>query len=95
MSEMTLPSRHRIRNSNPGGLRPSTLPLGHGGSPQILSFTSGWGRNLFFLSNHRDRETSPELVKGSDANNYPMAPGIYGTATMEHIFCHDLYFVQT
>ena len=26
--EMTLPSRHRIRNSNPGGLRPSTLPLG-------------------------------------------------------------------
>ena len=31
MSEMTLPSRHRIRNSNPGGLGPSTLPLGHGG----------------------------------------------------------------
>ena len=25
---------HRIRNSSPGGLRPSTLPLGHGGSPQ-------------------------------------------------------------
>ena len=34
MSEKTLPSRHRIRNSNPGGLKPSTLPLGHGGSPQ-------------------------------------------------------------
>ena len=31
---MTLSSRHRIRNSSPGGLRPSTLPLGHGGSPQ-------------------------------------------------------------
>ena len=29
---MTLPSRHRIRNSSPGGLRPSTLPLSHGGS---------------------------------------------------------------
>ena len=29
MIEMTLSSRHRIRNSNPGGLRPSTLPLGH------------------------------------------------------------------
>ena len=29
MSEMTLPSRHRTRNSNPGGLRPSTLHLGH------------------------------------------------------------------
>ena len=34
MSEMILPSRHRIRNSNPGGLRPRTLSLGHGGSPQ-------------------------------------------------------------
>ena len=34
MSEMTLPSRHMIRNSNPRGLRPNTLPLGHGGSPQ-------------------------------------------------------------
>ena len=31
---MTLSSRHRIRNSSPGGLKPSTLPLGHGGSPQ-------------------------------------------------------------
>ena len=34
MSEMTLPSRHGIRNSNPGGLRPNTLPIGHGGPPQ-------------------------------------------------------------
>ena len=33
MNEMTLPSRHRIRNSSPGGLRPSTLPLGYNGSP--------------------------------------------------------------
>ena len=33
MNEMTLPSRHRIRNSSPGGLGPSTLPLGQGGSP--------------------------------------------------------------
>ena len=30
---MTLPSRHRIGNSNPGGLRPSMLSLGHVGSP--------------------------------------------------------------
>ena len=36
MCEMTLPSRHRIRNSQPGGLRPSTLPLGHG------SFSQYW-----------------------------------------------------
>ena len=30
--KITLPSRYRIRNSSPGGLRPSTLPLSHGGS---------------------------------------------------------------
>ena len=34
MSEMTLHSRHMIRNSNPGGLGPSTLLLCHVGSPQ-------------------------------------------------------------
>ena len=32
--EMTLPFRHRNRNSSLGGLRPGTLPLGQGGSPQ-------------------------------------------------------------
>ena len=32
--EMTLPSRHRIRNLSPGGFRPITPPLGHGGPPQ-------------------------------------------------------------
>ena len=34
MSKITLPSKHMIRKSNLGGLRPSTLPLGQGGSPQ-------------------------------------------------------------
>ena len=34
MSEIKLPSTHRIQNSNPGGLRSRTLPLGHGGPPQ-------------------------------------------------------------
>ena len=30
--------------------------------PTILTFTRGWGRNIFlFLSNRRDREPSPEL----------------------------------
>ena len=32
MNEMTLPSRQKIRNSGPGGLRPSMLPLCHVGS---------------------------------------------------------------
>ena len=36
MNEMTLPSRHRILNLSPGGLRSSTIPLGRGGSPQYL-----------------------------------------------------------
>ena len=41
MDEMTLPSRHRIQNLSSGGLRLSTLPLGHGGSPQYwISCTS-------------------------------------------------------
>ena len=34
MSEMTLPSRHKIQNLSPGGLMPSTLPLFDGGSQQ-------------------------------------------------------------
>ena len=47
---MTLSSRHRIRNSSPGGLRPSTLPLGHGGSPQYwLSHVDGEETFLFSL----------------------------------------------
>ena len=66
---MTLSSRHRIRNSSPGGLRPSTLPLGHGGSLQYwLSHVDG-EETFLFLSNRRDREPSPEL-----ANHYLRAP---------------------
>ena len=34
INEMALPLRHRIRNSWPGGLQPSTLPHGYGGSNQ-------------------------------------------------------------
>ena len=49
MIEMTLFSRHRIRNSRSGGLRSSTLPLGHGGSPQYwLSHVDG--EETFFVS---------------------------------------------
>ena len=32
MNKITLPYRHRIRNSSPGGFRPSALPVSHGGS---------------------------------------------------------------
>ena len=67
MSELTLPSRHRIRNSNPGGLRPSTLPLGHGGSPQYWVLRVNGDETFLFLSNRRDREASPELYTGKAA----------------------------
>ena len=75
MIEMTLSSRHRIRNSSPGGLRPSTLPLGHGGSTQYwLSHVDG-EETFLFLSNRRDREPNPGLwCEGSGANHYPRAP---------------------
>ena len=49
MNEMTLPSRHRHRNSSPGGVRPSTLPLSHRSSPQYLIFTSERRKNILFL----------------------------------------------
>ena len=63
--EMTLSSRHRIRISSPGDLRPSNLPLGHGGSPQYwLSHVDG-EETFLFLSNRRDREPNPELWRGS------------------------------
>ena len=47
MNGMTLLSRHRIRNLNPGGQGPTSLLLGHGGSPQYEIFRSEQGRNIF------------------------------------------------
>ena len=49
MTEMTLPSRHRIRNSNPGVLMPCPLLLIHVGSPQYWIFTDEQGSNILFL----------------------------------------------
>ena len=59
---MTLSSRHKIRNSSPGGLRPSTLPLGHGGSPQYwLSHVDG--EETFFVSSKPPRPgTEPRTL---------------------------------
>ena len=53
MIEMTLSSRHRIRNSSP---RPSTLPLSHG---RVLHVDGG--ETFLFLSNRQDREPNPKL----------------------------------
>ena len=69
MNEMTLSSRHRIRNSSPVGLRPSTEPLGHGGSPQywVLHF-------CYFQTADTGNRTPSSGVKGSGDNHYPRAP---------------------
>ena len=45
--DMTLTPRHRMRNSNPGGVRPSTLPLGRGGSPQFWLLRVNGEKNIF------------------------------------------------
>ena len=74
---MTLSSRHRIRNSSPGGLRPSTLPLGHGGSPQYwLSHVDGEETFCFFQTAETGNRTPKYGVKGSGANHYPRAPAL-------------------
>ena len=74
---MTLSSRHRIRNSSPGGLRPSTLPLGHGGSPQYwLSHVDGKKQFCFFRTAETGNRTPNSGVKGSGANHYPRAPDL-------------------
>ena len=65
---MTLPSR--IRNSCPVGLSSSTLPLGHGGSPQYWIFTSEWGRNILFLWNLALKIFKPQQTCLSRLKNF-------------------------
>ena len=67
---MTLPSRHRIRNSNPGGLKSSTLPLGHGGSPQywVLRVDGEETFFCFFQAAETGKRAPNSSVKGSGAN---------------------------
>ena len=65
-------SRHRIWNSSPGGLSPSTLPLGHRGSPQYWLYT--WMGKKYFQTAETGNRTPNSRVKGSGANHYPRAP---------------------
>ena len=62
MNEMTVPSRHRIQNSSPGGLRASTQPLGHDSSPQNWNFTSERRRNILYLWNFNHCTRAPALL---------------------------------
>ena len=49
LNQLTLPSRHRIQNSNHKYLRTNTSPFGHEDSPQYWNFTREWGANIFFF----------------------------------------------
>ena len=47
MNETTLPSRHRIRISGPGGLRSSTLPLSVTEAPHNIETLRASGEETF------------------------------------------------
>ena len=74
VGEMTLPFRHMIRNSSSGGLRPSTLPLGRGGSPQYWIFTSERRRNIFLFKTWR-----PEWGSSPRSPTFQAASFIHST----------------
>ena len=78
MSLVTLPSRHRIRNSSLGGLRPSTLP-------HNTEFYEWMEKKhfCFFQSAETGKRALNSCVKGSGANHYPGAP-----AQCMCIVCH-------
>ena len=76
MHGITLPFRQRTRNSRPdGGLRPSTLPLGHRGLPQYCIFTSERGRNIFvslkLVDQSEVRNRDPRLSKQAALTTAP------------------------
>ena len=65
MNEMTLSSRHRIRNSGPDGLRPSTLPS--------VGLHVDGEETFLFLSYRREAYTmyaSLLFVTGSSATSF-------------------------
>ena len=74
MSEMTLPLRHKIRNSRVGSLRPCTPPLGHGGSPQYWVSRVEKKHFCFFQTAVTGKRTPNSSVKGRGAYHYPRAP---------------------
>ena len=67
---------HCPRNSTPVGLRPSPLPLGHGGSSNYWIFTSERGRNILYLWKRPERGTDPQspTFQASSFNHCSRAP---------------------
>ena len=77
MNQMTLPFRHRIRNSGPGGRRASMKRISYGGSPQYVIFTSERGRNILLLWNQSGvRARDLRLSKQAALTNAPGSPPI-------------------
>ena len=76
MSEMTKPSKHRIRNLKPGGLRHATSLSRR--LPTISSFTSGCGRNTSFFFFKPPRP-------GNEPNQTPGWKAVMLTTTQGHL----------
>ena len=76
----TLPYRHRIRIPTPGGLRASTLLLGHRGSLKYWILTSEQRRNIFFFKSwipeRGIRLKAPIPGTGIRPNHYTRAPAL-------------------
>ena len=68
--------------------------------PTILTFTGGWGRNIFcfFQTAETGNRTPNSGVKGSGANHYPRAPALARRRSMQlffKTFGHSLITKQT
>ena len=77
---MTPSSRHRIRNSSPGGLRPARY-LSVTEAPHNTNFHTWMGKKhfCFFQTAETGNRTPNSGVKGSGANHYPRAPAHLAT----------------
>ena len=64
--------------------------------PAILSFTRGWGRNIFcfFQTAETGNRTPNSGVKGSGANHYPRAPGYKPCKSKKLAWFHSNVFFQ-
>ena len=64
--------------------------------PTILTFTRGWGRNIFcfFQTAETGNRTPDSGVKGSGANHYPRAPAHYSTGCQTNFLSPGLHVIS-
>ena len=89
LNEMILLSRHKIRNLTLGGLRPSTLPLCHWGSPQywIFKYCESEKETFCFLKLEGQRGVRTRdlrLSKQAALTTAPEPPYIYCWKEWQH-----------